>query len=345
MILASPTDFVPASRPESVRWQQALKEAIRDPVQLCQLLELPDELARRAAGAAEQFALFAPRGYVARMRKGDPHDPLLRQVLPLDDELRPQVGFTSDPLAEESSTRSPGLLQKYRGRALLVTTGVCAIHCRYCFRRHFPYAAAPKSLDDWQPALEQIAADETLEEVILSGGDPLVLSDAWLAKLAQRLAAISHVQRLRIHTRLPIVLPQRVDDTLISWLVGTRLTPVVVVHANHPAEIDEAVAASLQCLADAGATVLNQSVLLRGVNDNVEALVELSRRLFAARTLPYYLHQLDRVAGAAHFEVPASRGWQLVEQLRARLPGYLVPRYVQELPGESAKLPVGHSVD
>lgn len=345
MILASPSDFVPASRPESVRWQQALKEAIRDPARLCRMLELPDEVARHAAGAAEQFALFAPRGYVARMRKGDPHDPLLRQVLPLDEELRPQTGFTSDPLAEESATRSPGLLQKYRGRALLVTTGVCAVHCRYCFRRHFPYAEAPKSLDDWGPALQQIAADETLEEVILSGGDPLVLSDAWLAKLAQRLAAISHVQRLRIHTRLPIVLPQRVDGALLSWLVGTRLAPIVVVHANHPAEIDGAVSASLQRLAGGGATVLNQSVLLRGVNDIVEALAELSRRLFAARTLPYYLHQLDRVAGAAHFEVPASRGWQLVEQLRDELPGYLVPRYVQELPGEFAKLPVQRSGD
>ena len=339
-ILASTSDFVPASRLESGGWQRALKEAVRDPAELCQLLELSPEQMGCATAATESFRLFVPRGYVARMRVGDSHDPLLRQVWPSADELAPVAGFTTDPVAEAAATLAPGLLQKYRGRALLVTTGACAVHCRYCFRRHFPYADSPRSVEAWGPAIEQIDADESIDEVILSGGDPLTLTDAWLVPLVGRLAEIKHLRRLRIHTRLPIMIPQRVGDSLLDWLTGTRLAPVVVVHANHPAEIDFEVSQALKRLVERGVTVLNQAVLLRGVNDSLEALAELSQRLFESRVLPYYLHQLDRVTGASHFEVSPPRGLELIEQLRARLPGYLVPRYVRELPGQLAKVPV-----
>jgi EF-P beta-lysylation protein EpmB len=219
----------------------------------------------------------------------------------------------------------------------MVTTGACAVHCRYCFRRHFPYSEGPRSLAEWAPALERLAADSSIEEVLLSGGDPLTLVDSWLGRLAERLASIDHLRRLRVHTRLPVVIPERVCDELLAWLRGTRLTPIMVVHANHPAEISDDVAAALGRLVDAGIPVLNQAVLLRGVNDDADALAELCRRLVDLRVMPYYLHQLDRVAGAAHFEVPEATGRRLVAELRRRLPGYAVPRYVRETPGEASK--------
>jgi len=212
------------------------------------------------------------------------------------------------------------------------------VHCRYCFRRHFPYTAEPRWAEAHNAALEHIARDSSIQEVLLSGGDPLTLVDSHLSDLARRLSDIPHLRRLRIHTRLPIMIPQRVTDELCAWLTGTRLTPIVVVHANHPAEVDRPVAAALGKLIDAGIPVLNQAVLLRGVNDDANVLVELSQRLIDMRVIPCYLHQLDRVAGAAHFEVPTARGIELVRQMRRRLPGYAVPRYVQEVPGELSKI-------
>lgn len=271
------------------------------------------------------------------MRPGDPDDPLLRQVLPIGEEMAETAGFGPDPVGESEARRQAGLLQKYRGRVLMVLTGACAIHCRYCFRRHYPYGESPPAAQVWEAALEEIAADSTLEEVLLSGGDPLTIPDDPLARLVRQLAAIPHLRRLRIHTRLPIVIPERVNGQLLRWLTETRLAPVVVVHANHPAEIDEPVSAALAQLVDAGVPVLNQAVLLRGVNDNLPALVELSRRLIDLRVMPYYLHQLDRVRGAAHFETPIERGRELVRAMRAELPGYAVPRYVQEVAGETHK--------
>ena len=328
------------SRPTATSWQQSVRHAVRDPAELWRLLNLPASLLPAAQRAAELFPLFAPREYIARMRPGDLTDPLLRQVLPQGEELLPVAGFTADPVGDAAAGRGPGLLHKYRTRALLVTTGVCAIHCRYCFRRHYPYDELPRSLDEWEPALAEIAADTSLDEVILSGGDPLMQTDGRLSELAARLAAIEHVTRLRIHTRLPIVIPSRVNDTLLSWLRGIRLAPIVVIHANHAAELDAEVPAALARLADAGVVLLNQSVLLRGINDNADALTELCRRLVNLRVMPYYLHQLDRVAGAAHFEVAPERGRQLVEDLQRRLPGYAVPRYVQEVPGAECKTPM-----
>jgi EF-P beta-lysylation protein EpmB len=328
----------PALLPPAASWQQIMKEAVRDVGQLCRLLELPPEYAAQAAGAREQFPLFVPQPFLARIRRGDPHDPLLRQVLPVDTETDAAPGFTVDPVGDLSASRQPGLLQKYHGRVLMVTTGACAVHCRYCFRRHFPYTETPRSLTDWLPAIEQIEADASIHEVILSGGDPLTLVDRLLAQLAERLAKIPHLRRIRIHTRLPVVIPQRVTVDLLNWLTGTRLTPIVVVHVNHPAEIDAAAAAALAKLIAAGIPLLNQAVLLRGVNDNVDVLTQLCERLIDLRVLPYYLHQLDRVAGAAHFEVPVERGQQIMAELQQRLPGYAVPRYVQEIPGALHKI-------
>jgi EF-P beta-lysylation protein EpmB len=321
-------------------WQQALRDAIRDPDELCSLLGLDAAQLGLLPAAALDFPLLVPRGYVARMRRGDPLDPLLRQVLPIGAERAEIAGFSVDPVGDVAAELVPGLLHKYHGRVLMVTTGACAINCRYCFRRHYAYDELPPAADDWGPALAEIAADQSIEEVILSGGDPLTIADVRLAALAERLTAIDHLRRLRIHTRLPIVVPERVDDALLAWLCGTRLTPVMVLHANHPAELDAEVAAALTRLSSAGVLLLNQAVLLAGVNDDVATLAALSRRLIELRVLPYYLHQLDRVAGAAHFEAPTARGLELLEQLRSQLPGYLVPRYVQEVAGEPAKRPL-----
>jgi EF-P beta-lysylation protein EpmB len=281
--------------------------------------------------------VFAPRGYVARMRQGDPHDPLLRQVLPLEDELAEAPGFGPDPVGDRAATRSPGLLHKYHSRILMVTTGACAVHCRYCFRRHFPYEEGPKSPDAWESALETIAGDDSLREVILSGGDPLMLVDGHLRELAHRLAHIGHLRRLRIHTRLPLMIPERVNAELLEWLTGTRLTPIVVIHANHAQELSGSVVEALARLSDAGIPLLNQTVLLRDINDDVETLTELCERLVDLRVMPYYLHQLDRVQGARHFEVPIARGQELIAAMRSELPGYAVPRYVQEFAGETHK--------
>lgn len=337
---------VPVVRPRNAvptyaNWQAALRDAVRDPGELCRLLDLPEESARAAKLAAGSFPLFVPRGYVARMRPGDLNDPLLRQVLPLTDELRAAPGFVADPVGDADATRQAGLLQKYEGRVLLITTGTCAVHCRYCFRRNFPYDEAPRSIADWQQALDEIAADDSIREAIFSGGDPLTLVDATLAALVERIAEIRHMQRLRIHTRLPIVIPERVTESLLGILQGSGLATFVVVHANHANELDEQVAAALAKMIDAGIVVLNQAVLLAGVNDTVDAQAALCERLVDLRVLPYYLHQLDRVAGAAHFEAPAIAGQQIIDELKSRLPGYAVPRFVQEVAGASSKIEIG----
>jgi EF-P beta-lysylation protein EpmB len=247
-------------------------------------------------------------------------------------------GFVSDPVNDAAFALEPGLLKKYAGRALMIVTGACAVHCRYCFRRHFPYAETPPSETAWSTSLEAITADASIHEIILSGGDPLTVTDARLAWLVARLAAIPHLRRLRIHTRLPIMIPSRVTEDLLVWLTGTRLKPVMVIHANHAQELDAEVAAAMQRLRTAGVMLLNQAVLLRGVNDTVDAQAELSERLVEIGVTPYYLHQLDRVHGAAHFEVPIQQGRQLMAELRRRLPGYAVPQYVQEQPGALHKV-------
>lgn len=326
-----------ASRRPAAPWQRLLADAIDDPAVLLRALKLPAHLLPAARHAAALFPLRVPAPYLNRIRPGDAADPLLRQVLPLDVEYETRPGYSADPLDESAAQPVPGLLKKYHGRALLIATGACAVHCRYCFRRHFPYADAHAGGSRLEPALAAIKADASIGEVILSGGDPLTLHDARLAELAGRLAAIPHVHTLRIHSRLPVVLPQRVDGGLLDWLARTPLRKVLVLHSNHPAEIDGAVEDALAALAAAGVTLLNQAVLLRGVNDHADTLASLSERLHRAGVLPYYLHLLDRVQGAAHFEVPDARGVALVAALRGRLPGYLVPRLVREQPGADGK--------
>ena len=279
------------------------------------------------------FALRVPRPYVARMGRGDPDDPLLRQVLPSALESKSVVGYGADPLGESSAVVDAGLLQKYAGRALLIAAGGCAVNCRYCFRRHFPYAAHRQGSD--YPALEAIRRDATLSEVILSGGDPLMLKDAHFAALVRSIGGIEHVRRIRIHTRLPVVIPQRVTAALIEVLASLRQQVVIVLHFNHGNEIDGDCVRALAALGRF--TLLNQSVLLRGVNDDADVLVELSERLFAAGVLPYYLHMPDAVAGTAHFDVSEAEAKALHGRVMARLPGYLTPRLVRETPGLAAK--------
>ena len=342
MIPAAQSPLQPAFPPQTTapRWQQQWRDAVRDPHELLSMLGLEALAGRLSDAAATEFPLRVPRGFVARMRHGDPHDPLLRQVLPLDDEERIVPGFSLDAVGDGMARVGNGLIQKYRGRALLVATGSCAIHCRYCFRRHFPYAEETAAANGWADAVALIRGDRGIDEVILSGGDPLSLATSKLSELTDALAAIPHLKRLRIHTRLPVVLPERVDAALSAWLHALPWPVTVVIHANHANEFDATVDAALARLRDAGATLLNQAVLLRGVNDSVDALADLSERGFAAGVLPYYLHQLDRVAGAAHFEVDDACARSLHAALAARLSGYLVPRLVREVAGDPGKRPL-----
>ncbi len=319
-------------------WQRELAEAIRDPAELCRMLDLDPAVAAESREAAGGFPLLVPRSFIGRMRKGDPGDPLLAQVLPVGRERQSHAGFTADPLGEMAALAGPALIEKYAGRVLLLATGACAINCRYCFRREFPYAETGATRAGVEAAVEAIAADVSIREVILSGGDPLLLDDDRLGRLVERLEEIPHLRRLRIHSRLPIVLPARVTDGLAAILAATRLACVVVVHANHPVELDASVAAAVARLAAARAILLNQSVLLAGVNDSADVLAELSERLVDVGVVPYYLHLLDRVLGTAHFEVSEDAAVRLHESLRARLPGYAVPRLVREVPGEPAKV-------
>ncbi len=343
--LASPESAAErrASLSQSARgWQQCLRDAITDADELCDLLELPDACRGPARLAATLFPLRVPRGFVARMRVGDVHDPLLRQVLPLGAEHERVPGFSMDAVGDNASTAGDGLLHKYHGRALVMTTGACAIHCRYCFRRHFDYRENNAGRNRWRDVLGRIASDDSIEEVILSGGDPLSLSDRRLAELTDGLTGIAHVRRLRFHTRQPIVLPERIDGDFLRYFEAIQRPCVLVVHANPANELDASVAGALARLRAAGAVLLNQSVLLRGVDDSAAALRQLSERLFELGVLPYYLHLLDRVAGTAHFEVAAETAERLIQDLAGQLPGYMVPKLARETPGATAKSVIGY---
>jgi EF-P beta-lysylation protein EpmB len=333
-------DTVAAEQLPTESWQQALANAVSSASELFELLRLDPAQLPAAVAASKDFALRVPRGFVARMTPGDWHDPLLQQVLPQAQELDFHAGFSADPLQEASSNPAPGLIHKYHGRVLLVVSGGCAINCRYCFRRHFPYSDNNPGRKQWQQTLDYIRNDSSIHEVIFSGGDPLAASDSLLAELVASIADIAHVTTLRVHSRLPIVIPQRITAPCLAWLSSSRLKVVMVIHANHANEIDGQTGQILLKLRAAGITVLNQSVLLAGVNDNAAALAALSHRLFEFGVLPYYLHLLDRVQGAAHFQRSKQHGQQLIQQLLAILPGYLVPKLVQELPGARSKVPV-----
>lgn len=324
---------------QTAGWQQALAGAITDPAELIRRLRLGPQWLPGAQRAARLFPLRVPESYLARMRIGDPADPLLRQVLPLDDELHEQPGFVRDPVGDLDASIHPGLIQKYAGRALVISTGACAVHCRYCFRRHFPYSAAA-GRGPWEATLDWLKRNTHVDEIILSGGDPLTLGDARLAGMMADLENLGHVRTLRLHTRLPVVLPERVDAHLLDWLGGSRLERVMVIHANHAQELDGQTRAALGRLKDAGVRLFNQSVLLRGVNDDSRTLEDLSRSLFGAGVQPCYLHMLDPVQGAAHFAVAEPEATAIMRDLAARLPGYLLPRLVREVPGADAKQPV-----
>ncbi|RZU97971.1 EF-P beta-lysylation protein EpmB [Spiribacter vilamensis] len=321
-------------------WQREWRDAIRNPASLLERLGLDASLLAPAKRADQLFGLRVPEAFLERMEPGNPADPLLRQVLPVDAEASDTPGFADDPVGDHASLANGGVIHKYRGRALLIATGACAINCRYCFRRHFPYADASASKGQWAEALDYLGGDSSISEVILSGGDPLSLNDRRLGELSEGLVAIPHLRRIRVHSRMPVVLPSRIDDSLIGWLAGTRLTPVMVIHANHPHELDARVAEALQRLARHGVRLYNQAVLLRGVNDDAQTLGELGERLFEIGVQPYYLHLLDRVRGAAHFEVDEREAGELMRALAAVTPGYMLPRLVREVAGEPWKVPI-----
>jgi len=336
MITASP-----AARllPPAADWRELWRASITDAGELLRTVQL-GHLAGRLPPGDAGFALRVPRGFAARMRPGDPDDPLLLQVLPQLAELEQAPGYVADPVGDLAAREAQGLLHKYEGRALLIASGSCAVNCRYCFRRHFPYGEEMAAAGQWRKALDHLRQDASIAELILSGGDPLSLATPKLEELSRGLAELPQVTRLRIHTRLPVVLPERIDAAFLAWFAALPLQKVVVLHANHANEFDAAVDDACRRLREAGATLLNQSVLLKNINDDADTLIELSERLFAAGVLPYYLHQLDRVQGSAHFEVDDTRARALVEAIRGRLPGYLVPKLVREVGGDASKRPV-----
>ena len=317
-----------------------MRDGIATVQELLEIVQVDENRIDAIQPTRGEFPLQVPQSYAARMRKGDPADPLLLQVLPLHAERMDIPGFKPDPLLE-TGLATQGVLKKYRGRALLVTTPACPVHCRYCFRRHFPYADQVAAKERWGPALRALRGMTDVTEVILSGGDPLSLTNRRLGQLLHLIEGLEHIDTVRFHTRFPIMLPERVDHGLLGLLSTSLLHTVMVVHCNHANEIDRSVRAALEAVARTGTVLLNQSVLLKGINDNADRLVSLSRALFSCGVLPYYLHLLDPVSGAAHFDVPASRGTELIQELRRRLPGYLVPRLVREEPGQPGKTAIG----
>ena len=318
-------------------WQQQLAEAFNNIEALCRYLHLsPDDLPISVA-ATENFPLRVPLSFAACIEKGNPHDPLLHQVLPVNEELLTYPGFSNDPVGDLASATQNGVLHKYHGRVLLINIGSCAINCRYCFRRNFPYAELQLSKQKEDAAIQAIQDDTSISEVILSGGDPLLLSDTRLTKLIQQLSSIKHLKRIRIHSRLPIVLPARITDELINTL---RLSPkqiVIVVHCNHANEISDRVISACNLLKNSGITLFNQAVLLKGVNDNAKVLGELSEQLFSHGIIPYYLHLLDKATGTGHFEVSEQEALALIQEVQSTLPGYLVPKLVKEQAGGTSK--------
>ncbi|ARD28230.1 EF-P beta-lysylation protein EpmB [Acinetobacter lactucae] len=322
-------------------WQSQLSDLITDPSELLSLLELSSEqLLSGAILASEKFKLRVPRAFVGKMNAKNPLDPLLLQVLPHHLELEEHPEFVTDPLGEEAANQLPGVLHKYKSRFLLTLTGACAVHCRYCFRRHFPYQENLPKNEDWLNIKNYIEANSNINEIILSGGDPLTLSNRKLALWLERLSSLKQIQILRIHSRVPIVIPNRIDEELISLLKNSRLRIVLVVHSNHASELDDFTCSKLLQLSDHHITVLNQAVLLKGVNDSAQTLVDLSYRLFEARVMPYYLHVLDKVKGAQHFDLESSEIDEIYRDVLANLPGYLVPKLVREIAGEKNKTPL-----
>ncbi len=322
-------------------WQAQLAQAIRHPAELLEYVGLQTNAPGFSEKMINQFPLRVPHAFADRMQTGNPDDPLLRQVFPYLGEERGDRAFINDPLHEADTIPVAGLLQKYHGRVLSITTGTCAIHCRYCFRRHFPYHDAAMTAKKLYQSIDYIRADTSIKEVILSGGDPLILSDQHLLELCRVLAAIKHVKRIRFHSRIPVVLPARLSETLLTSLSRIGKPVLFVVHINHANEIDEAVSENIRLFWRFNIPVFNQSVLLKGVNDDCDTLINLSEALVENQIIPYYLHLLDPVAGAVHYDVPETIAKRLIKQMRARVGGYLVPRLVREETGQQAKTLIG----
>lgn len=322
-----------------ISWQQQLAQAITDPEQLLKALNLNTRNTPHFSLTEQPFNLKAPLAYVKKMQPDNPRDPLLLQVMTQTQEQLSVEGYNNDPVGDINASKTPGLLHKYHGRVLLITTAACAVHCRYCFRRHFPYSELHAGRDQWQEAINYIKQNCSIKEVILSGGDPLVLSDEKLHSLINQLEAIPHLSRLRIHSRLPVVLPDRVTDELVNLLANSRFNVCLVIHANHANEISPAEIVALKKLQHAGIHLLNQAVLLRGINHQPEDQIALSEALYSAGVLPYYLHLLDPVQGAAHFDVNQHEAIDLMKRLQDKLPGFLVPKLVREIAGQTSKIP------
>ncbi|CAH0532425.1 L-lysine 2,3-aminomutase [Vibrio stylophorae] len=318
-------------------WLDELAHGVSDPETLLKKLAIPHAQWPNWQAARAQFAQRVPQALIDRMQPGNIDDPILKQVLPIEQELFQSPGFTADPLEEHASNQQAGILHKYKNRALMILKGGCAVNCRYCFRRHFPYADNPGGKRHWQQAIDYIAQQPEINEIILSGGDPLMAKDHELDWLIAQLEPIGHIKRLRIHSRLPVVIPSRVTDALCDLLQNTRFQVLLVTHINHPQEIDEALASAMRKLKNAGVTLLNQGVLLKGINDDAQILATLSNRLFDIGILPYYLHLLDKVQGAAHFLVSDDRAREIMANLVTLVSGYLVPKLTREIGGRPSK--------
>ncbi|MDG2047027.1 MAG: EF-P beta-lysylation protein EpmB [Halioglobus sp.] len=326
-------------------WQSQLRDVVTSRRELLKLLKLSESDVGFSEGACQDFALKVPRSFVRRMQPQNPYDPLLLQVLSSAQEMINVPEYHGDPVGENAGPiPQRGIIHKYHGRVLLIVSSGCAVNCRYCFRRHFPYGDNQNSRRQWTEALKYIHSNDNIEEVIFSGGDPLVATDGLLQQLVAEIASIGHVTRLRIHSRLPIVIPERVTQQLLDAITHPRLQTLMVTHCNHAHEIDDAVTAALATLRGHNIITLNQAVLLKNINDSVAAQVALNRALFAAGTLPYYLHMLDKVQGAAHFDVTETHALQIMEEVAARLPGYMVPKLVREVAGADAKIIVNPSI-
>lgn len=330
-------DVIPIQNTEPTHWTDELVHAVKTPSELLTLLGLDDRHLPSSQNAMSAFKMLIPRPFIARMEYGNAEDPLLRQVLADDIEMQPSAGYSQDPLDEGNHTPQKALVHKYERRVLVIAAGSCAVNCRYCFRRHFPYSDNQLAQQEWDSVIHYIEANPSINEVILSGGDPLMLKDSLLSKHIARLNTLPQLKRLRIHTRLPIVIPERINAELLQWVEDSKLDVIMVLHSNHGNEIDNIIAKKVLQLKQAGATVLNQGVLLKGINDTVEAQVALSERLFAAGILPYYMFTLDPIEGGAHFDISIDTAQRLMGQVAQKLPGYLMPRLAKEIPGEPAK--------
>jgi len=318
-------------------WQIELSQCITDMASLIEFLDLPADWVKKNTLAQSVFQLKVPRPYLNRINKQDPNDPLLLQILPLSQELIDTKGYTQDPLAEKQYNPIPGVLHKYTSRILVTTAGACSINCRYCFRRHFPYENNAVNTDHWDHIKKYLHQHPHVNEVILSGGDPLLLKDSQILNIYQSISQVPSIKRIRIHTRLPIAIPQRITDKLVAAVTSCDVKPIIVIHCNHPQEIDNDVAQALNLLYQAGICVLNQTVLLKGINDHSQTLVGLSEKLFECNVMPYYLHALDKVQNTSHFDIPISQAQSIHGQLKAILPGFLVPKLVKEDPHQSNK--------